>query len=111
MRGASRRASFRTIAVQTLLFVSVCLLVAAQSPFHALDLADPHHGSHGPATPFHEHPILLVVSGVLIALGAFLVQSCLVAAVRVVRSVVRAAAVARCEDDVGLYLRLSTLRI
>lgn len=111
MRATSRRTGFRITTVQALLFVSVCLLVAAQWPLHILDLSDPHHGSHAPLTPFHEHPMLLVVSGILIALSALLVQSCRGVAVVSVRSVVRASAVARCDNDVGLYLLLSSLRI
>jgi hypothetical protein len=110
MRGASRRPGFRITTVQALLFVSVCLLVGAQSPLHDVDLFDTHHGSHDPTTPFHEHPMLLLVSGVLIALGAFLGQSCR-GAVLSARSGVRASAVARCDNDVGLHLLLSTFRI
>lgn len=111
MRGASRRPGFRITTVQALLFVTVCLLAGAQAPLHVLDLSDPHHGSHAPLTPFHEHPMLLVVSGILIALSALLVQSCRGTAVVSVRSVVRASAVDRCDNDVGLYLLLSTFRI
>lgn len=98
------------MTARALFFVSVCLLVVAQAPLHVLDLSDPHHGSHAPLTPLHEHPMLLFVSGVLIALGTFLVQIRL-AAVLSVRSVERAPAVARCDNDVGLHLLLSSLRI
>lgn len=111
MRSASRRPGFRITTVQALLFVSVCLVVVAQSPLHDVDLFDTHHGSHDPTTPFHEHPMLLLVSGVLIALGAFLGQSCRGAAGLSLRSGVRASAVARCDNDVGLHLLLSTFRI
>lgn len=111
MRGARRSTGFRITTVQALLFVSICLLVAAQAPLHILDLSDPHHGSHAPLTPLHEHPMLLVVSGILIALGTLWVQSCRMAAVLSVRSVVRASAAARCDNDVGSHLLLSSLRI
>ncbi|MDQ5857978.1 MAG: hypothetical protein M3542_06850 [Acidobacteriota bacterium] len=107
----SKRTGFRITTVQALLFVYVCLLMATQAPLHVLDLSDPHHGSHAPLTPLHEHPMLLVVSGILIVFGALLIRSCRVAALFPVRNVVHAPAVARCDVDVGLHLLLSSLRI
>lgn len=111
VRGRSRRPGFRITAVQALFFLGVCLLVGAHASLHDLDLSSTAHGSHDPATSFHEHPMLLVVSSILIALSALLGLRCRGAAARAVRSGLRASPVTRCDNDVGLYLLLSTFRI
>lgn len=112
LRGMNRQSGFRIAAVQALLLVGGCVLVGAQAPLHEMDLADTHHGSHDPTTPFHDHPMLLVVSIILIALSATFRRHACAAAVLPVGSHLRASAgLSRCDNDVGLYLFFSTFRI
>jgi len=111
MRGGSRLSGHQFRAAQVLLVLGVCLLIGAYAPLHDLDLSDVGHGSHDPATSFHEHPMLLVVSSILIGLNALLGQLGRGAAVLAVRGGLRASPVARCDNDVGLHLLLSTFRI
>ncbi len=108
---ANKRSGLWITAVQALLFLGVCLLVGAHAPLHDLDLSGADHGSHEPATPFHEHPMLLVVSGTLIVLTAFLVRIRSEARSPLARGPRAAPVATRWDNDVGLHLLHSTLRI
>lgn len=103
---------FRITAAQVLLFLGACLLVGAHAPLHDLAISGDHHGSHEPATPVHEHPMLLVVSGILIVLTTFLGLRIRPGAMSpMVRGPLAAPSAARSDNDVGLHLLHSTLRI
>lgn len=108
----NKRSGFRITAAQALLLLGVCLLVGVHAPLHDLDFSGADHGTHEPATPFHEHPMLLVVSGILIVLSASLGLRFRSGAMSPAARGPRAAPVAtRWDNDVGLHLLHSTLRI
>lgn len=112
MSSRTHRRSGLRITTQALLLLGACLLVGAHTPLHDLDFSGADHASHEPTTPLHEHPMLLVVSGILILLGAFPgLRFRSGAMFPVVRGPRRSPVAARWDNDIGWHLLHSTLRI